>query len=147
MAFRFPLQALLRYRESFERFERLRLEIVTREVVLARQHCEQARLERERALQEFANKLIRGMTGAELRFELAGDRTHVRRLAALKEQVAKLEDLQRRQLAAFCKAQQQRKILENLRNRQHATYRLVQNRRTQQQLDERFLILRGGQAG
>jgi flagellar export protein FliJ len=147
MAFRFSLQSLLRYRESFERRERLRLQIVTSEVVRARQQCEQAQQDRGRALEELAKRLRQVMTGAELHFELACDRTRVRRLAALKEHLLKLEDLQRRQLDALRKAQQQRKILENLRDRQLAAYRLVQNRRTQQQLDERFLILRGGQAG
>jgi flagellar FliJ protein len=141
MAFRFSLQALLRYRESFERREYLRLQFVTREVVRARQQCEQAKQERCRALAEFAKKLGQGMTGAELQFELACDRTRVRRLAILEEQLLKHEDLQRRQLDAFRKAQQQHKILENLRDRQFAAYRLVQNRRTQQQLDERFLLL------
>jgi flagellar biosynthesis chaperone FliJ len=46
-----------------------------------------------------------------------------------------------RQLEAFRKAQQQRKILENLRDRQMAAYRLIRDRHAQQQLDERFLIL------
>ncbi len=144
MPFRFSLQALLRFRESFERRERLRLQIVTREVVQARQQCEQAKQDRGQGLEELAKKLRQGMTGAELQFELACDRTRVRRLAALKEQLLKLEDLQRRQLDAFRKAQQQRKILDNLRDRQLAAYRLVQNRRTQQLLDERFLILHAG---
>ena len=54
MAFRFSLQALPLYRESFERRERLRLQIVTREGVQARQQCEQAREERKRASEEFA---------------------------------------------------------------------------------------------
>jgi flagellar FliJ protein len=144
MPFRFSLQTLLRYRESLERREHLRLQIVTREVIQARHHCEQAKQDRAKVLEELAKKLRQGMTGAELHFELACDRARVRRLAAWKEHLAKLEDLQRRQLDAFRKAQQQRKILENLRDRQLAAYRLVQNRRTQQQLDERFLILHAG---
>jgi flagellar FliJ protein len=144
MPFRFSLQALLRFRESLERRERLRLEIVTRDVVQARQQCEQAKQERKKGLVELAKKLREGMTGAELHFELACDRTRVRRLAALKQQLLRLEDLQRRQLEAYRKAQQQRKILENLRDRQLAAYRLLQNRRAQQLLDERFLILHVG---
>ncbi|MGD0226737.1 MAG: hypothetical protein ABSF71_30785 [Terriglobia bacterium] len=50
MPFRFSLQAVLRWRESFERRERQRLEIVTRELVKAQQQREQAKLDRANAL-------------------------------------------------------------------------------------------------
>jgi flagellar FliJ protein len=146
MPFRFSLQAVLRCRESFERRERQRLQVIIREVVKARQQQEQAKLERANALAQFQKKLRQGMTAAEMQFELACDRTRVRRIAALNDQVAKLEDLRRRQLEIFRHAQQQRKILENLRNRQLAAYKLVQSRRTQQQMDDRFLITHAGQA-
>ena len=81
-----------------------------------------------------------------MQFELACDRARLRRLAVLNDHVAKLEDLRRRQLEVFRKAQQQRQIMENLRDRQRAAYRLIQTRREQQQMDDRFLITRGGQA-
>jgi flagellar FliJ protein len=145
MPFRFSLQPVLRFRESFERRERLRLETVTREVVKARWQLEEAKQERLRALGEYKKSLRQGLLGAELQFELACDRMRVRQIAALKEQVSRLEELRVRQLEAFRKAQQQRKILENLRDRQFAAYRLIRDRRAQQQLDERFLILHSGQ--
>jgi len=145
MAFRFPLQAVLRYRESYERRERLRLQLVTHELLNARQRQEEANRERSRCLQELAKKLHQGLIAGELQYELACDRARVKQIAAWKEQTAKLEELRRRQLEAFHKAQQQRKILENLRDRQLAAYRLIQDRRTQQELDERFLLLHGGQ--
>ena len=145
MPFRFSLQAVLRCRESFERRERQRLEVITREVVKAQQQREQAKLDRANALGRLQKKLHQGMTAAEMQFELACDRARVRRIAALNEQLSKLEDLRRRQLEIFRKAQQQRKILENLRDRQLAAYRLVQVRRTQQQMDDRFLLTHAGQ--
>ena len=140
MPFRFSLQAVLRCRESFERRERQRLQIIIREVVKARQQWEQAKLDRTNALGQFQKKLHQGMTAMEMQFELACDRTRIRRIAALNDQVTKLEDLRRRQLEVFHKAQQERKILENLRERQLDAYRLVQSRREQQQMDDRFLI-------
>jgi flagellar FliJ protein len=144
MAFRFSLQTLLRYRESYEQRERLRLQIVAREVAKARQQYTEAEQERGRAFEELAKKLGQGMNASELHFELACDRARARRVAAWKEQIAKLEELRLRQMEAFRKAQQQRKILENLRDRQLAAYRQLQDRRTQQQLDERFLTLHAG---
>ena len=140
MAFRFSLQAVLRCRKSFVRRERQRLEAITRELVKAQEQREQAKLGRANALCQMQKKLRQGMTAAEMQFELACDRAHVRRIIVWNEQVAKLEDLRRRQLEIFRKAQQQHKILQNLREQQLAAYRLVQARRTQQEIDERFLI-------
>ncbi len=145
MLFRFSLQAVLRCRESFEQRERQRLEAITRELVKAQQQREQAKLERANALGQLQKKLHQGTTAGEMQFELAFDRARVRRIAAWNDQVTKLKDLRRRQLEIFRKAQQQHKILENLRDRQFAAYRLVQARRTQQQLDDRFLITHAGQ--
>ena len=145
MAFRFSLQAVLRCRESFERRERQRLQMITREVVKAQQQRDQARVDRGNALADFQRKLHQGMNSAEMQFELASDRAHLRRISALTDHAAKLEDLRRRQLEMFRRAQQQRKILENLRDRQLAAYQLVQSRREQQEMDNRFLLSHGGQ--
>src|SRR5208337_1456099 len=98
MPFRFTLQAVLRFRESFERRERQRLEVITREVVKAKQQREQAKLDRANALSHMQKKLRQGMTAAEMQFEMACDRTRVRRIAAVNDHLAKLEDLRRRQL-------------------------------------------------
>ena len=140
MPFRFPLQAVLRLRESFERRERQRLEAITRELVKAQQQREQAKLARANSLVQLQKKLQQGITAAEMQFELASDRARVRQIASSNDRVSMLEDLRRRQLEVFRKAQQQRKILENLRDRQLAAYRLVQSRREQQRTDDRYLI-------
>ncbi len=146
MAFHFSLQAVLRYRESFERRERLRLQVITREVAKARQQGEEAKQERVRAVGELRQKLRLGLRVAELQFEMACDRARARRIVAIREHVLKLEELRVRQLEAFRKAQQGRKILENLRDRQFAAYRLIRDRREQQQMDDRFLMVHSGQA-
>ncbi len=146
MPFHFSLQAVLRWRESFEQRERQRLQAIARELVKARQQREHTKRDRATAQHELQNKLRKGMTASEMQFELACDRARLRRLAVLNDQVAKLEDLRRRQLEVFRKAQQQRQIMENLRDRQRAAYQLIQTRREQQQMDDRFLITQGGQA-
>ena len=140
MAFRFSLHAVLRLRSSFERRERQRLQMITREVVKAQGQRDEAKLDRVTALSEFQKKLRQGMNSAELQFELSSDRARLRRIAALSDQFTKLEDLLRRQLEVFRKAQQQRKILENLRERQLAAFHLIETRREQQQMDDRFLL-------
>jgi len=145
MPFRFSLQAVLRCRESFEQRERQRLQMVIRELVKAQAQREEAKRERENAQNELKSKLRQGMNATELQFELACDRSRVGRITALTDQVAKLEDLRRRQLEVFHNAQRQREILQNLRDRQLAAYQLIQRRREQQQMDDRFLITHGGQ--
>jgi flagellar biosynthesis chaperone FliJ len=62
----------------------------------------------------------------------------------LNDHLTKLGNLRRRQLEVFRKAQQHRQVLENLRDRQLAAYQLVQTRREQQQMDDRFLITHAG---
>lgn len=146
MPFRFSLQAVLRCRESFERRERQRLEAITRELAKAQQQREQAKLDRACALAQMQKKLQQGMQAAEIQFELACDRTRLRRIAAWNEQIGKLGDLRRRQLEIFRKARQQREILENFRARQLAAYQTVQARREQQQVDDRFLITHARQS-
>jgi flagellar FliJ protein len=140
MAFRFSLQAVLRCRESFDRRERQRLQMITREVVKAQQLRDQAKVDRDTSLAEFQKTLYKGMNVLEMQFELAADRARLRRIAVLNDHHSKLEDLRRRQLDVFRKAQQQRKILENLRERQLAAYQLIQTRREQQEMDDRYLI-------
>lgn len=146
MPFRFSLHAVLRCRKSFEDRERQRLQLVTREVVKARQRRQDAKRDRAAAQTQFNQRLRQGTNAVEMQFELACDRARVRQIAALNEQVAKLEDMRRRQLEAFRKAQQQRKILENLRDRQLAAYQLVEARRAQQQMDDRFLLTQAANA-
>ena len=146
MPFQFSLQAVLRCRESFEQRERQRLQMITREVVKSKQQREEAARDRVNALAETQKKLHQGMTAVEVQYELACDRARIRKITALDEHIAKLEDLRQRQLEMFRKAQQQRKILENLRDRQFAAYQLILARREQQQMDDRFLITRAVQA-
>jgi flagellar export protein FliJ len=144
MPFRFSLQPVLRFRKSFERRERQRLEAISRELTNARQRRDQAKLDRENALAQLQAKVRQGLTIAEMQFELACDRACLRRIAACGEEVAKLDNLRSRQVEVFRKAQQERKILENLRESQLAAYRLVQGRREQQQTDDRYLMTQAG---
>jgi len=142
MPFRFTLEALLRYRKSLERRERLKLHVVTRELVQARRQQQEAEQDRAKAVRRLASALQEGLAGIELQFEQACDQTRVDRIARAAAQVMKLKDLHRCQVEAFSKAQQRRQVLDNLRARQFEAWRLAQARLAQRQLDERFLITR-----
>ncbi len=144
MPFRFPLQAVLSCRESFERRERQRLQIISREVNKAQLQVERGKNERANLLSHLQRKLRQGLTAAEMQFDLACDRARVRRIAAWHERLTKLKELQTRQIEIYRHTQQQRKIMEDLRDRQRHAYHLAQDRRTQQQMDDRYLITRAG---
>jgi flagellar protein FliJ len=140
MAFRFSLDAVLRCRKSFEQRERQRLQVVNREVAKARQLRDRASVERATAQKQWNQALQHGVTAVELQFELACDRAQLRQIAVLNEQLTKMEEMRRRQMEAFRKVRQQRKILEKLRERQFAAYQLIESRKTQQQMDDRFIM-------
>ena len=142
MAFRFPLQALLRLRRSYERRERLRLEIITRRRLHTQQQIDELKSEILEANDRLARTLQAGMPAVELHLEVAQANARAKRQEVLAEQLAKLTQEHRAQQVAYQHAQQQRQIIENLRARLFAIYQQVQARREQQQLDDLFLIRR-----
>jgi len=140
MAFRFPLRALLRLRQGYERREQLRLQILTRELHQARQRLETLNQEQTAARKQLEESLRAGMAGAELHFEVACAAERAKHHKALAEQSVKLAAQRENQLGIFRRAQQQRKVVESLRDRQYELYRRIQARRAQQQMDELFLF-------
>ena len=142
MAFRFSLQAVLRLRRSYERRERLRLEIITRRRLHTRQQIDELKSEILEANDRLARTLQAGMPAVELHLEVAQANARAKRQEVLAEQLAKLTQEHRAQQVAYQHAQQQRQIIENLRDRLFAIYQQVQARREQQQLDDLFLIRR-----
>ena len=142
MAFRFSLQAVLRLRRSYERRERLRLEIITRRRLHTQQQIDELKSEILEANDRLARTLQAGMPAIELHLEVAQANARAKRQEVLTEQLAKLTQEHRAQQVAYQHAQQQRQIIENLRARLFAIYQQVQARREQQQLDDLFLIRR-----
>jgi len=142
MAFRFSLQAVLRLRRSYERRERLRLEIITRRRLHTQQQIDELKSEILEANDRLARTLQAGMPAVELHLEVAQANARAKRQEVLAEQLAKLTQEHRAQQVAYQHAQQQRQIIENLRARLFAIYQQVQARREQQQLDDLFLIRR-----
>jgi len=140
MAFRFRLQALLRLRQVREQRERLQLELILRELLQARTQIEAFEQERRVAWGEFEERLRAGMIGAELHLEALLAAARAARQRALSEQLRRLEEHRLQQMATFQKAQQHRKVVETLWVRQFEAYRGLQARRTQQTLDDLFLM-------
>ena len=140
MAFRYPLQSLLRLRQSIERQEEQRLFACAAAVARLRaqiQDFQRARLERRRAT---AQEMISGSSGATLQFaalceaiaERAGQRLQVQLLEAERQRLERVR--------VYQGARQKREILEGLREQQETIYDREVLHREQESADEAFLI-------
>jgi len=141
MAFHFTLSGLLRLRESLERLELQRLHSIAVAVALVHTEIESIDKVIEAAHRRTSDTVVSaGLTGAELHFELARDAAWNFQRTQLLKRLLELEQKRKEQQARYLQSRMQREILSNLRDRQLADYELDQSRRTQQRIDELFLI-------
>lgn len=139
MAFRFRLDAVLRFREGVEHTEegalyRIVREIADAEAELQRVKSNQNRL-REQREQELTLKLpaVHLLEIAELELELksAAEALHIR--------LQQLETQRVKQLAIYQSAHQDRQVLSELYDQQRKVHELEQRRKEQKTLDDSFL--------
>ncbi len=140
MAFRYPLQSVLRLRQSIERQEEQRLFAFAAVVARLRaeiEEFERTRLETGRAA---LREMTSGCSGATVQFaaicEAAGADTQRR----LQVQLEDAEEDRLEQLTVYQSARQRREIFEGLRERQEAVYEREAAHREQESADEAFLI-------
>lgn len=140
MAFRFPLDPLLRLRQSIERQRALRLREASLEVARMQDSLQQL----DRFLAESAESdqaaLGAGRRGAEIQFA-----SHYRdNLHELREAMrGQLRELERKRLQAAVEYQQayrEREALDMLRTRHHRAYQQDAMRREQRELDAAHLL-------
>lgn len=143
MAFHFTLEAVLRFRQSLEDGELLRLQaLLARRAALLnqREQMQQAALhlqeETKRALQR------QPMPAVEIHFVMARLHALERRQQLLQEQSYELEPAIMEQRSLFQQQRRNREVLETLRDAQLRDYRLVEQRREQARLDEMHLLRR-----
>jgi|SRR5215471_5353630 len=142
MPFRFPLQALLRVRRSYEERERRRLALLTAQVGRLHQRLEALNQENLLAWAQLSERLRAGMPGAQLHFETVSMATRASRQNELRMEIAKLEQQRSALECSFLEARKQRKILDNLRQHKLRDYLQIQGRQEQQQLDDLFMLRR-----
>jgi len=138
VAFRFPLQALLKLRLGYEERERMRLAAVISRLHQLRSQYELWQQQKQTAEIKLSQQMRTGMVAVEFHFAQASLEAEDRRLKLVLAEIDKVEQLRQAQQVAYLEAQKKRKILERLRERQAEAYRLVEERREQQQQDELF---------
>jgi flagellar export protein FliJ len=140
MAFRFPLKALHRIRAIYERRERQRLELITHRLVLAQNQLVTLRKDQLEKAGSLAKSLGKGMTAAELQFQIACSVVRLRRIDAVAQVVESVTQQHKKQLIEYRQARQKLEVMERLFERQLLAYRKTQERRDQQQATDLFLI-------
>jgi flagellar export protein FliJ len=142
MAFHFPLQAVLHFRQSLEHQQELRLRAANQQLARVQRLIEQMDLRRRENRSTQTNELSAGVTAAELRFELLCEGELLRHRRELEQQLLRLEQLRQQQRELLQQARWARETLESVRDRQLRVYQKEALRREQRSLDDLFLLRR-----
>jgi len=139
MAFRFSLEAVLRFRQNVERVEEAALTRIVQEIAGVQLEFQRINAQQESLRAQLERDLKRILPAIEL-MELAEQEAWLRAGAeALRIRLQELEAKRLEQLGIYQKAQQGRQILSEVRKRQQNSYEIDQRRREQKTLDEIFL--------
>ena len=147
MRFHFSLEGLLRVRESFEKQIEQQLAVAVAELQRVKAMIEAVREQLMSTETELGRLLARGSTGAYVHLLCYERHLLERRELALAESLTAASAAVQEQQHRLRVAQQKRKILETLREKQLALYLLTAGRREQQNLDDTFLLRRYGHEG
>jgi flagellar export protein FliJ len=144
MAFHFTLAAVLRYRQSLEEREELRLHsLLARQATLLQEveHTRDAGLQLQNSLELALQQSA--IPAVEVQFASLQRNGIERQQAVLESRRVKLASEIAQQTARYRQERQKREGLESLREMQWKDYRVRQVRREQAMLDELHLLRRG----
>lgn len=140
MAFRYPLQSLLRLRESLERQEEQRLFALAVVASRLRGRLEELLRSEQDVRRAELQEIASGTPGAFIQFAEFRDNTAQNVRRRLESELARAEQKRLGQLAVYQTARQNREVLQGLREQQETAYELEIERREQRDLDDAFLI-------
>ena len=143
MAFRFSLEPVLRLRTSYERLERLRLLAVSAMLVRVREEITSSAREEAAARNARSKMLSRGSAAAEIQLGVSAEQARARRNRELFDRLATLERQHVKQSRLYQAARRKREVMESLREQKVQEYQREQDRKTQQAIDELYLLRRG----
>jgi len=140
MAFRFTLDAVLRFRESVEHSEEAVLHRIVQEIAEAELELLQV-AGRQNLLRERRERDLTGKLPAVYLLEIAERESELQKIAdGLRLRLQQLEAQRIKQLAVYQAAHQDREVLSELRKRQRQAHQLNQKRQEQRTLDDLFLV-------
>jgi flagellar export protein FliJ len=139
MAFRFPLQALLRLRATLTRQEEIRLEAVSQKLAAARRQRELLLEYRRQFEAKLTADMKKGAAAGEVQLRFTGRRGLAEANQKLNQTIMALERAWQEQQQVFLEAKQSQEVLETVRDGQLALYLEDRRRRDQQTVDDLFL--------
>jgi flagellar export protein FliJ len=142
MAFRFPLEVLLRLRQGMERQQELRLQAANHRVAMLRLQIEDVRNEIGNIEARRDPQRESGISAAELQFDLLCRSVLAERQNTLQKQLVEAEAYRRARSEDFKQARQQREVMDVLRRQRLEDYRQEEARQDQRRLDDLFLLRR-----
>jgi flagellar export protein FliJ len=143
MAFRFSLEPVLRLRASYERLERQRLLAIAAMRVRVREEIGAAAREEAAARHARKQMLSSGIAAAEIQLGVSAEQARARRNRELFDRLAALERQHGKQSRIYQAARRMREVMQSLRERKLREYQREQDRKTQQLIDELYLLRRG----
>jgi flagellar FliJ protein len=138
MAFKFPLAAVLKYREEIEKREERALECRREIVVGLEARLAEVRSDRSRTLLDREVSLKRGALGDDLHYLIEQQQYLEKLEQQLRREVAAALVEFDKQMKVFMAARQKREILDELKIAQKDKYEEKQERREQMLIDEMF---------
>lgn len=142
MAFHFPLQSILHFRQSVEHQEELRLRAANQHVARIRHLIEQVDLRMVQARDLSARELAAGTTSAEVCFGVETERLLEAQRHELESQLVRAVCLRTQQQLKFQQARREREIFQSLRDRQRREYEQESRHKEQSWLDDIYLLRR-----
>jgi flagellar export protein FliJ len=139
MAFRFKLDAVLRFRDGVEHTEEAALYRIVREIADAEAELQQIKINQDRLREQREQELILKLPAVHL-LEIAERELELKNTAEeLRLRLQQLEAHRVKQLAIYQSAHRDREVLSELRHHQKQAHELEQGRQEQKTLDDLFL--------
>jgi flagellar export protein FliJ len=142
MAFRFPLESVLRVRESIERREERALKKIQMEIARVSNQMEELSAEIAKAQGERNEALQQPMPASHLQAMLSQAESAIAAREKLQVTLQGLEEQRKQQLKVYQAAHRDNETLIDMRNQQRSEYLREQTRMEQKYLDDLFVARR-----
>lgn len=139
MAYRFPLAAVLRLRESIERREERSLQILQMEIVRVSRTVEELTASIAGAREAQERTMRKPMPAGHLHSVLLECQSEANRRSALLQHLESLKKKHDEQIRVYHDAHRDREMLSDLYSRSKRAYEVEQTKSQQKQLDDLFV--------
>jgi len=142
MAFRFPLESVLRLRQNLEHQQELLLYQANQKVFTLTRQIEELDAGMAENARHQSARLQSGVSAAELQFDLLCHSVLQQWRHDLETKLSTAQSQRDVQAESFRQARQQREVIETLRHHQFQLYQHRETRQEQRRADDLFLLRR-----